>query len=234
MRHLGSAIGVAVGVLGMMGAANGERVQWRVEDGGNGHWYEAVPRPDGITWVEAQSEAEAVGGYLVTISSGEENQFVFDLVQGDPVFWDPIDLNPGNGPWLGGFQPEGSPEPDGNWQWVTGGPFDFTSWSGGEPGDYCGEWGGAPEDALGFHHNGAPVWNDVPGGAHLSGYILEVLPGDVATDGDVDLSDQAALLGAYGYCTGDPQYNAGADFNGDGCVDLVDLAGLLGNYGFGT
>lgn len=56
--------------------------------------------------------------------------------------------------------------------------------------------------------------------------------GDVDQDGDVDLSDLAALLGAYGTCLGGPAYDYGADIDNSGCVDLSDLAALLGNYGY--
>jgi hypothetical protein len=58
--------------------------------------------------------------------------------------------------------------------------------------------------------------------------------GDVDGDGDVDLSDLAALLAAYLACEGDPDYIPGADFDDSGCVDLSDLAALLANYGTGT
>lgn len=58
--------------------------------------------------------------------------------------------------------------------------------------------------------------------------------GDVDHDGDVDLNDLAALIGAYGYCIGDPYYNPAADFDCSGCVDLSDLADLIGHYGEGT
>ena len=64
----------------------------------------------------------------------------------------------------------------------------------------------------------------------LSGCILA----DLDCDGDIDLSDLAELLGAYGTCDGDPYYNLDADFDGSGCIDLADLAELLGRYGVGT
>ncbi len=55
--------------------------------------------------------------------------------------------------------------------------------------------------------------------------------GDVDGDGDTDLSDLAVLLGAYGACVGDSNYNPAADFDDSGCIDLSDLATLLGDYG---
>jgi hypothetical protein len=62
----------------------------------------------------------------------------------------------------------------------------------------------------------------------------EPIVGDIDGDGDVDLSDLAALLGSYGACAGDPAYDAAADLDGSGCIDLADLAQLLANYGTGT
>ena len=61
--------------------------------------------------------------------------------------------------------------------------------------------------------------------------ITVTIIGDVDHDGDVDLSDLAALLGAYGTICGDPGFNPDADFDGDCDVDLSDLAALLGHYG---
>ena len=60
------------------------------------------------------------------------------------------------------------------------------------------------------------------------------IPGDVDGDDDVDLSDLAALLAAYGACNGDSHYNPCADLDDSGCIDLTDLATLLADYGTGT
>ena len=56
-------------------------------------------------------------------------------------------------------------------------------------------------------------------------------PGDVDHDYDVNLTDLARLLAAFGTCAGDPSYDALADLNDSGCTDLVDLATQLANFG---
>jgi hypothetical protein len=73
-------------------------VQWKVSDGGNGHWYEAVIATG--TWTDAQSAASVAGGYLATVTSEGENNFIYSLVTN----WDNYWFNEGNvslGPWLG-------------------------------------------------------------------------------------------------------------------------------------
>ena len=44
-----------------------EAVQWRVEDGGNGHWYQETG--EGWLWDEARVAAEAVGAHLALITT---------------------------------------------------------------------------------------------------------------------------------------------------------------------
>jgi hypothetical protein len=55
---------------------------------------------------------------------------------------------------------------------------------------------------------------------------------DFNTSRAVDLSDLARLLGAYGLCTDDNDYDPVCDIQDSyGCIDLADLALLLGKYG---
>ena len=43
--------------------AHAAAVQWPVSAGGNGHWYEAVSVPQGITWTDARDAAVARGNH---------------------------------------------------------------------------------------------------------------------------------------------------------------------------
>jgi hypothetical protein len=59
----------------------------------------AVPGFSGLTWNMANQLAQAEGGYLATINSAAENDFVFDLVNSPAYF---TGFN-GSGPALGGI-----------------------------------------------------------------------------------------------------------------------------------
>jgi hypothetical protein len=163
-------------------------LQWRMSEGGNGHWYQAVLVPERINWAEANVRATArgCGWHLATISSEAEDRFVFGLIASKPAFF----LVPSDrihGPWLGGFQRNAANEPAGNWRWVTQEKSTFTNWAEGEPNNqFLGPEELAPGVAIGssedFLHykvstngNGrkVPIWNDVPGNALLAGYLLE-------------------------------------------------------------
>jgi hypothetical protein len=56
-------------------------------------------------------------------------------------------------------------------------------------------------------------------------------PGDINCDGIVDIADLALILGAFGYCDGDPLYILAADFDLDGCITLSDLVQFLSVFG---
>ena len=78
---------------------------------GTDHFYELVEQ-EGLDWDAADAAAQAkthlgINGYLATITSAAETTFIVDnLLSAQP------DLP---GFWIGGLQPQGSAEPDGDW-----------------------------------------------------------------------------------------------------------------------
>ena len=101
-----------------------DAVQWRVEDGGNGHWYahDLVEYPAGtalcgIDWLV--DYAAGFGSHPVTITSAEEESFVLEVM---PYF---------NGVYSTaniGCRRESASSP---WYWVTGEPFEYSNFIGG-------------------------------------------------------------------------------------------------------
>ncbi|MGN7611503.1 hypothetical protein ACQZV8_05390 [Magnetococcales bacterium HHB-1] len=141
---------------------------------GKKHWYEVVYLPQGgINWLQAKWLAEEAGGYLASVHSKEENQFIFNLIK-DKKFWFQWDSSHNyvmSGPFIGGFQPYGSPEPAGGWRWVSGEPWNFTRWAyNNMPGDRDPRPNDQPNDATGNQNVTAygevniPVstWGDFP------------------------------------------------------------------------
>jgi len=109
---------------------------WDVGSGGNGHRYDLHRVDGGITWEAARDAALAAGGTLATCTTNAENAFVAALVD-DLQVWTLAANGRSIGPWIGGFQPPGSVEPAGGWQWLTGEPWTDTNWAMGEPNDSC-------------------------------------------------------------------------------------------------
>lgn len=146
-------------------------VRWEPAAGGNGHWYKAVPNTNGFTPRLATELAKHDGGYLATISSAQENAFVFSLVN-SPEFFSSLN---GSGPVLGGRQPVGAPEPVGGWYWTTGESWEYTNWAPGRPDNGNGAY---QEDSLEFYsaipNTPAPTWNDQPfDDSNCGGYVVE-------------------------------------------------------------
>ena len=117
----------------LVGPAQAEPVRWS----GNGHRYEVVVVPEGITWLDAKAAASARGGYLATLTSAEENRFVWSLIANQPRVWT-TSLRQGQtdavGPWIGLVQiRHQAQEPKGGWQWISGEPLASTNWAAGKP-----------------------------------------------------------------------------------------------------
>ena len=165
-------LALASATFGQLWAA---RIQWA----DNGHYYEAVSLgASNISWDDASVAAGAVGGYLVTTTSAEENDFVLALVD-SPEFWT-VSVGGGYniGPWIGGFQYPPTPSVAENWQWTTGEDWDFTNWYPGSPDDSNGD-----QDKLhflGLGNQRTSKWNDLANydiaTAIPVAYVIEYVP----------------------------------------------------------
>lgn len=102
-----------------------------------------------VSWDFASAACSDSGGYLVTVTSQEENNFLISLADGRDA-------------WSGGKQPLGQSSPSTGWQWVTGETWSFTNWHDGEPNDNNNIEGDeepvAQENCLEFRTDGS--WND--------------------------------------------------------------------------
>ena len=103
-------------------------------------------RPD---WFDAEEEAVASGGHLVTINDEAERNWLASLfVPGDPTFdgW-------GAALWIG-LSDFGS---EGSFYWTSGETATFTSWDGGQPDNAHNG-----EDSVHTNHfGGLGLWNDL-------------------------------------------------------------------------
>ncbi len=102
-----------------------------------GSSYRTYSVDEAISWTQARTFAQGLGGGydLVSINSLAENTAVYDQIT-DPSLW------VGNvvGPYIGLFQPSGSAEPGGDWQWVDGTSItSFINWHPVQPDDFLGD-----------------------------------------------------------------------------------------------
>ena len=182
MRAMKMSAAVVVGSLSAAGAASAQTaVEWKVSDGGNGHWYACSRSSSGLSWTAAKQQAEQRGGYLATPLTTEENQFIFQLIPSGA--WVGI-----FGPWIGGYQPAGSSEPSGGWSWVTGETWSWNAWRAGEPNNAGGC--GGNESAL-VYIVGTSSWCDAPSSGVCGGngpipYFAVEWSADCNGDGIVD------------------------------------------------
>ncbi len=102
------------------------------------HIYKYVDKK--MTWNEAKKYCENLGGYLVSVTSQEEQRYVYNNY-----------LVPNGTPncWLGASDEE----KEKTWKWASGEDFYYTNWSYREPNNYAGN-----EDYALFYYNGS--WND--------------------------------------------------------------------------
>ncbi len=210
MRTLKSIVLASSLVIGSTALAQ-DAVEWRVADGGNGHWYSFSPTH--VYWEIARTAALLRGGDFACVGGEAENSFLRNLV--------PI----GDIGYLGAIRTANG------WQWVSGEAWGYTSWNPGEP-------NGSSLGQVIWLERESGGWNDHPQIADIQGALVEY-SADCNNDGIVDygqirtgdLNDLNAnnIPDCCEQSTNcDP---CAADVDQSGAVNGVDLAGLLNNWG---
>lgn len=171
----------------------------------NGHVYLVVGSP-GISWIDAKDAAEAmeyggVNGYLATITSQEEHDFIRERIN--------------DSGWIGA-----SDDGDGNegiWRWVTGPEAGTQFWAGDEEGepfnDAYANWNeGEPNNSgegencgqIWFEDDSDGLWNDLDCESEENEYYVvefggdteESLPEIISTSFDVVVARDLIQVGS--------------------------------------
>ena len=232
-------------------ACSQDAVQWRIEDGGNGHWYRYVDRTTtDFTWSETRAEAMSMGGDLVTLETIDEWDFFCQVTNCGPE-------GVNSGP-IGLVRSESDPN---QWSWVSGVDLTYDRWRHpDEPNPNPSEnrgiiipsWPQSPYNA--FATNSQRLlqedyfieWSADCNGDGIVDYgqiqdgtfadtdgngvpdVCEVCLGDITGNGVVDAADLGILLAVWNT---DGKSAPEADINGDGTVNAADLGILLGAWG---
>ncbi len=190
---IGAVLSLAV-VSSAMGQA---AVEWRVKDGGNGHWYGISAAPSG--WHAARAACELVGATLACTETASEAEFIRSAVITVKSFV-----------FVGLYQDFDAPdyaEPAGGWRWVSGEPVDASLWQPGEPNNFFGD-----ERFGELEGNGSPAYlNDVIPDGYIHYYIE--WSADCNNDGIID----------YGQCHDGTLLDANANNIPDCCEGDTDL-----------
>ena len=176
------------------------------------HFYEYVS--GSTTWTNSKTSAEnrsyfGRAGYLATMSSEAENNFIWKLMSSDGWFGASDEMGVVNtAKGTTAFASQAAVEQ--KWHWVTG-PEKGTQFSNGSTavtGQYAKWAGGEPNNAGGEHYGqfysgNSGQWNDLPN-TSLPGYICEYgdMPGDITTSTTI-LTRNVEISGASsGYISG--------------------------------
>jgi hypothetical protein len=233
-------------------------VQWRAEDGGNGHWYQPIRAdPTPASFAAQDAFAMSRGAVMATMTTAMENAFVISLMSAPPT--EAIDA-------FFGLRRRA----DGAWAWCDQTPLGYTAWGGSNcaagpypnndsmAGEMCGHL---------YLRECGWVWDDTPvswapiyairmllewsadcnhDGIVDYGQILQGQLADANSDGVPDVCQQftchdadlfvngvinGADLGILLSQWGPAPIGTVSDINRDGQVDGVDLGFLLNAWG---
>jgi hypothetical protein len=199
-------------IAGVARAQGSQTFEWKLSDGGNGHWYGLIryagapncsicPPCDGCPPFECADQAairaNSLGGHLVSVGSVAEGEFVTSRFPCMSA-WCGLSRSPGSDPCV-----------QASWAWSDGTPLTSEVWASGgnwcsNPSEYyCGMGGGEPcGGPFGLNSLGV-CWYDVYG-------AFVEWDADCNGDGIVDYGQ--ILRGEL------------ADLNGNGIADICELS----------
>lgn len=96
-----------------------------------GHLYAAFDVK--VNWYEAYIDCTELGGYLVTITSQHEQDFINNVAAKCAFVPDDWYAYYGYYYWTGAIY-------NNNWEWITGEEFEYTNWSASDPDYYTAQW----------------------------------------------------------------------------------------------
>jgi len=146
----------------------------------NNHVYQRFDVP--ATWGKAKTSCANKGGYLATITSQAENDWLYNN-------------NVIKNKWL--FLGASDSENEGQWKWITGEEWNYTNWHSGEPNNQ------GNEDYLTMNIDGS--WNDGKASSTPLAYLcewdklLKTYTQMVISDSNSDGSDEFVLIGNDGF-----------------------------------
>ncbi len=109
----------------------------------NGHSYFYYTEP--VTWYAAKLISEDLGGHLVTITSEEENTFLYNIIGSS------------YSAWIGATDKD----QENSFRWITGEEFSYAPWDDDQPDNWSGPEGAENFVVIWYESNGH--WNDATG-----------------------------------------------------------------------
>ncbi len=170
-----SAFALLLSILLISSDSHSDPIQWTVEEGGNGHWYEYITEPE--SWFTARSTAENMewggnNGHLLTLTSAEEEEWVYqNLFNNEIVYIGGLNLGDG-------------------WFWVTGEPTEYSNFVDNT------NFGFSWKVSFG-EEEGSPIWFTVAGGIPANPYIVEFPASDVTFEDFITLADVPSDNGGF-------------------------------------
>ncbi|MGA1840775.1 MAG: C-type lectin domain-containing protein, partial [bacterium] len=143
----------------------------KIQNPNNRHQYQLFDTE--MTWIDAYAYCEILGGHLATITSQDEDDFVYSNLGIDGI-----------NIWLGGTDEE----TEGAWKWITGESWSYTNWGSTQPDNlqngqnYLSYFDSEPGK---WDDDGLPGYNNThPFICEWSNYLITLTIPKIATEGN--------------------------------------------------